>query len=309
MFDEQPLTREQLDESEMQQAIADNIADDQLITLDVLQTQLKPWQLYNFGTGPAFHPLLGLIEEIGEICAAYNAEFSDTMTINDIDEDDIAGAILAMSSWLGKIAHAHLKASQNIRGTSDEHKQNMQSALINLSSLARALYITDLPNNDTSNDIEAAFILATRTTVVGFPESKDTIEDGLADTLVYAADFSNRLDINLTKGLDVTWKKVRKRDWVQHRKEAAAKKDKGRKPDDSGWIKTPESSQIIAFKYDNSTNDLTVKFKGNSVYRYASVPVAVYNEMRHAESVGKFLSSSIKGTYNYVKVSDGGNEQ
>lgn len=54
------------------------------LTLRQLQEEQRPWQKHNFPTRKPYFPLLGVVEEIGEL------------------------------------AHAHLKAEQGIRGTKEE---------------------------------------------------------------------------------------------------------------------------------------------------------------------------------------------
>jgi NTP pyrophosphatase (non-canonical NTP hydrolase) len=55
------------------------------ITLRQLQTEQRAWVAHNFPGRESFYPLLGAVEELGEL------------------------------------AHAHLKALQGIRGTTEEH--------------------------------------------------------------------------------------------------------------------------------------------------------------------------------------------
>ena len=57
-----------------------------MVSLKQLQRESKEWQLRNFGEHPGWQPLMGAVEELGEL------------------------------------AHAHLKNEQGIRGTRDEHK-------------------------------------------------------------------------------------------------------------------------------------------------------------------------------------------
>mgnify|MGYP001590181677 FL=1 len=55
------------------------------------------------------------------------------------------------------------------------------------------------------------------------------------------------------------------------------------------------SSQISHLGYDKDTQTLALKFKhGGSVYRYDSVPPALYEELCKAESVGAFFGKHIK---------------
>lgn len=63
------------------------------LTLRQLQEQLLPWTKKNFGKTPAYRPLLGVVEEVGELC------------------------------------HAHLKSEQKIRGPVAEHEAKAKDAV------------------------------------------------------------------------------------------------------------------------------------------------------------------------------------
>lgn len=62
-------------------------------TLTDLQAEQRPWVLRNFGERPTWMPLMGAVEELGEL------------------------------------AHAHLKAAQGIRGTAAEHAEAAKDAV------------------------------------------------------------------------------------------------------------------------------------------------------------------------------------
>jgi NTP pyrophosphatase (non-canonical NTP hydrolase) len=101
------------------------------LTLGELQREVKEWQGRNFPRGPEddYHPLLGIIEEGGEL------------------------------------AHAHLKHKQGIRGYDDPVKFAAEA------------------------------------------------QDAVGDLLVYLADYCNQMGFDLQHAIEVTWGKVRKRDW------------------------------------------------------------------------------------------------
>lgn len=61
--------------------------------LDVLQAEIAHWELRNFGGQPAVNPLLGVVEEVGELC------------------------------------HGHLKMAQGIRGTHEVHEAAIDDAV------------------------------------------------------------------------------------------------------------------------------------------------------------------------------------
>ena len=66
-------------------------------------------------------------------------------------------------------------------------------------------------------------------------------------------------------------------------------------------IKTPESSNIAGFGYDENNHILIVEFKHGDVYRYYGVPKSVFENMKKADSKGKFLNSEVKNIYRYEK--------
>lgn len=41
------------------------------MNLRQLQDELKPWEQHNFGDRPSWYPLLGVVEEVGELAHAY----------------------------------------------------------------------------------------------------------------------------------------------------------------------------------------------------------------------------------------------
>lgn len=62
-----------------------------------------------------------------------------------------------------------------------------------------------------------------------------------------------------------------------------------------------KSSNIRAVGYDPATRTLAVEFP-NSVYHYADVPPNVHDELRAAESVGRYFASNVKGKFEHSKV-------
>lgn len=68
------------------------------------------------------------------------------------------------------------------------------------------------------------------------------------------------------------------------------------------WIETPESSNIARFRYEESSQILTVEFNHGGTYNYFDVPESVFEQMCSASSKGQFLAQSIKGLYRYAKV-------
>ncbi len=62
------------------------------------------------------------------------------------------------------------------------------------------------------------------------------------------------------------------------------------------------SSNIEQIGYEDSTQELSVRFKGGAVYVYQSVPGVVWADFIGSESKGKFLNENIKGQYEFGRV-------
>lgn len=62
-----------------------------------------------------------------------------------------------------------------------------------------------------------------------------------------------------------------------------------------------KSSQVTHHGYDPATKTLAVKFKSGGEYRYHGVPQEAYHGMLKAESVGKFIATSIKPHFKFKK--------
>lgn len=119
-----------------------------------LQQEQKPWVLKNFGDRPAWQPLLGIAEEMGELFQAfskttahapevrdaladitiYMADFCTAMNFDlqkfyeDALEDD-EFQLDSMAVYYGRLAHSFLKNAQGIRGTPLEHAMAMETAI------------------------------------------------------------------------------------------------------------------------------------------------------------------------------------
>lgn len=62
------------------------------------------------------------------------------------------------------------------------------------------------------------------------------------------------------------------------------------------------SSNIAEVGYDSQFATLEVQFVDGKVYQYFDVPSNVYDEMMASDSVGKYFSSHVRGTYRYARV-------
>ena len=58
-----------------------------------------------------------------------------------------------------------------------------------------------------------------------------------------------------------------------------------------------DSSAIASVGYDRDREELEVEFRSGNVYRYASVPEKVYEELLQASSKGRYFGEHIRGQY------------
>lgn len=62
------------------------------------------------------------------------------------------------------------------------------------------------------------------------------------------------------------------------------------------------SSDIRLIGYDSIARVLKIEFCSGWVYEYHSVPEHVFEELKKAESKGKFLYENIKSNYRYQRI-------
>lgn len=149
------------------------------MNLRELQAEVGKWAEDNFAPIQWHWPLLGMIEEVGEIC---NAAQTDEQ------------AVLQMSRLVGAMAHLHLKEEQGIRHQLFGHALQDSYA----DELCRILNWYKSGSHQ------------------GGPEPVDDegqIQDGLADLLIFMLCWCHRMGWDLQEIVDLTWPKVRGRNW------------------------------------------------------------------------------------------------
>jgi len=70
------------------------------------------------------------------------------------------------------------------------------------------------------------------------------------------------------------------------------------------WTHVDNSSNIAAFRYDEDSRTLEVRFLNGSTYQYFDVHVGAYNDLLNpAEgSYGKAFNRCIKGHFRYARL-------
>jgi len=62
------------------------------------------------------------------------------------------------------------------------------------------------------------------------------------------------------------------------------------------------STSVEWIEYDASARTLEIAFASGGVYRYFDVPFAVHDQLRAAESKGRFVNEVVKRRYRYARV-------
>lgn len=65
-----------------------------------------------------------------------------------------------------------------------------------------------------------------------------------------------------------------------------------------------ENSSTLAEAHYTSEGNLIALFKNGMEYKYLKVEPKVFEELKKAESAGKFLNREIKGKYEFQKMED-----
>ncbi|GAB2517081.1 KTSC domain-containing protein [Paramicrobacterium agarici] len=63
-----------------------------------------------------------------------------------------------------------------------------------------------------------------------------------------------------------------------------------------------QSSNISSVGYDDASQTLEIEFNKGGIYQYFDVPIAEYNELMRAESVGTYFSANIRTSYRYARL-------
>jgi hypothetical protein len=63
------------------------------------------------------------------------------------------------------------------------------------------------------------------------------------------------------------------------------------------------STNVAAVGFDESSDNLYVRFHDSGTYVYFSVDRTIFDAFLNASSKGRFLDSQIKGRYRYKKIS------
>lgn len=162
-------------------------------TLSEIQAELKVWTEYNFGKQESIIPIMGMIEELGEL------------------------------------THAHLKELQGIRKSDflADKKDAIADITIYLLNYFNCInedisqiedILTDANENDSNNNI--ILIITTQLGIVSNNIVNTEISDiniqHLAFVLFCLKEYAENIDFNLLTIVNEVWETVKLRDWKQY---------------------------------------------------------------------------------------------
>lgn len=62
------------------------------------------------------------------------------------------------------------------------------------------------------------------------------------------------------------------------------------------------SSSLVSIGFAREARTLEIEFRSGSIYRYIGVPVRVFEELKKAESKGRYFAQSIRGKYEFQRI-------
>lgn len=64
-----------------------------------------------------------------------------------------------------------------------------------------------------------------------------------------------------------------------------------------------DSSSLRSIGYDRRSQTLEVEFKNGGIYRYAGISAELWNQLRLAESIGRFFQDHVRDRFPTTRVS------
>jgi hypothetical protein len=168
--------------------------------LDRLQFEVAQWANDNFGSQPPAYALVGAAEEIGETADEYlNQMMQDSQGI----QRQIALA-LELQVAASMLHHSILKRTQGIREDDPGVGIEVEQQAINKTRMILKDIEDQISEDYTGREID----------LEALPDPTDEVIDGVADTNIYLADFSQRAGIDMDQAVATTWMDiVSDRDW------------------------------------------------------------------------------------------------
>lgn len=63
-----------------------------------------------------------------------------------------------------------------------------------------------------------------------------------------------------------------------------------------------ESRSLVSIGFARETRVLEIEFRSGAIYQYRGVPQTIFEELRKAESKGRYFAQSIRGKYEFQHI-------
>lgn len=63
-----------------------------------------------------------------------------------------------------------------------------------------------------------------------------------------------------------------------------------------------DSSSLVSIGFAREARILEIQFRSGAIYRYLKVPPMVFEELKKAESKGRYFAQSIRGKYQFYRM-------
>jgi len=162
-------------------------------TLSEIQKELKVWTFYNFGEQETIIPIMGMIEELGELTHAHLKELQNIRKSDFLADkkDAIADITIYLLNYFNCI-HRDINIIKNVIYCEHEEADN-EFYILNLSHKIGILSDTEINNNTIVIDIKfTSYILFT------------------------LREYANNINLDLITIVNEVWEQVKLRDWKQY---------------------------------------------------------------------------------------------
>lgn len=166
-------------------------------SLKVVQDEMKPWQAHNFPNRPAWIPLCGMMEELGEL--------ADQTMNRDIDIVEVLDAIGDITIYLCDFANSQNYNLLEIWGSVGPDEDFMDDNLIGLTIDLGKLYHS---------------FIKTFQNIRMHEDHPTAAKRAIGRILAYLVDECEFYDTDLDRVLSHTWNRVKQRDWQKNRNTA-----------------------------------------------------------------------------------------
>ena len=160
-------------------------------TLSEIQAELKVWTIYNFGKQKSIIPIMGMIEELGELTHAHLKELQGIRKSDYLADkkDAIGDFTIYLLNWFNCI--------------------NKDISIINLTTISKNVTIGIIENKVSAEDA-----IIDLNILIGHTRDNSNQFKALGEDIISAiCYYCNLYNINFNDTINEVWEQVKLRDW------------------------------------------------------------------------------------------------